>query len=235
MYADRSKGVDIMGNGTVTFFTDPSQAAAQVVADVSSFQSQQAQLAGGLGVAPILIAGAVGSLISASAGVTNAAVGLANLATKNAAGSDALEIEFSNSSSQPVVIFDYDPKNSNVTKVPEPLAAGETDIFLLTNPSGIKTGAQIEIDFMVGPIACSVTYQYTDTGNPGRWQVSLTIDGNSQTFPNNLQLLGATFQGNTGFSSFSIYTSPIETSSGQMDLSIYDLATSTAAVRSAAT
>ena len=47
-----------MGNGTVTFFTDPTKAAAQAVADVSAFQTQQAQQAGGLGVAPILIAGA---------------------------------------------------------------------------------------------------------------------------------------------------------------------------------
>lgn len=214
-----------MGNGTVTFFTDPTKAAAQAVADVSAFQTQQAQQAGGLGVAPILIAGAVGSLISAAAGVTNASVGLANLATKNAAGSDALEIEIGNSSSQPVVIFNYDPRNSNVTKVPEPLAAGETDIFLLTNPNGIKSGAQILIEFMVGTIAVSITYQYTDTGNPGRWQVSLTVDGAAQTFPDNLQLLGAMFQGDTGFPSFSLYTAPIETSSGQMDLSIYDLGT----------
>jgi hypothetical protein len=218
-----------MSNGTVTFFTDPAQAAAQAVADVSAFQNQKAQLAAAPGVAPILIAGAIGSLISATAGVTNAAVGVAGLATRNASGADALEIEFGNESSHPVIVYDYDPRNANVTKVPEPLAAGASDIFLITNTNGLKVDAKIRIDFMVGAVACSVTYEYTDTGNPGRWRVSLTVDGNSQTFSDNLYLMGAKFVGDDASASFTLYTAPIETASGQIDLSIYDLAAQTRA------
>ncbi len=214
-----------MALGTVTFLTNGRDAALRALKDVATFQSRTSGIESAPGIPPLVIAGAIGQLVSARAGLTSASVGLASQINKGALASDALEIEFNNFASEPLVIFNYDPSNLNVSRIAEPLAAGQSDVVLLTSPTGFKDGASIQIDLFVGEVPMRVTYELSNRGDPGRWVVSMTIDGQQKTFDRKLQLIGALFASADGRSkSFSVFTSPIETSSGQIDLTFYSVA-----------
>jgi hypothetical protein len=211
-------------NGTTNYLDTAQNAAQQAVKDLAQFDSNNNQAVSSMAVGAIApIIGAIGSIAGAAAGTGNFGINLAGLA--NSSSGSALEVEISNYSSQPIALFNYNPSVGNVTKIPQPLVQGENDIFLLTHSSSFSTSTSISLQFMVGLIEVDVTFSYTDSGDPGRWQITVSIDGDSpHKFATKLQLFGVTFQGNSGYPSFSLYTSPIETSSGQIDLIFYDLA-----------
>lgn len=215
-------------NGTTNYIDSAQSAAQQAVKDLALFDSNNNQAlndaitTGAVGaIAPIV--GAIGSVVGASAGVGNFGINLAGAV--NNTSSAVLEIEITNYSSQPVVLFNYTPSSMNVSKIATALVQGESDIFLLTYSGSFGTSSSILLQFMVGLIEVDITFSYTDTGDPGRWQITASIDGDSpHKFATKLQLFGATFQGKSGYPSFSFYTSPIETGNGQIDLVFYDLA-----------
>ncbi|WP_018238435.1 hypothetical protein [Ensifer sp. BR816] len=215
------------GNGTISYLDSAQSAAQQAVADLQLFEANNNEALQSMAVGSGF-ASAIGSIAGAAAGWATAGVGLAGLLTGGGKG-DSLEIEVSNFSSQPLVLYNYNPASGNVSKIVQPLSTGESDTFILDYPNDtFGTSTQIELDFMVGTIQASVTYAYTDEGDPGRWQVSGSIDGDSgHKFAAKLQLFGATFKANDSSNpNFSFYTSPIESGSGQMSLVFYDLATS---------
>ncbi|ACP23690.1 hypothetical protein NGR_b22450 (plasmid) [Sinorhizobium fredii NGR234] len=213
------------GNGTINYLNAAQDAAQQAVADLQLFEANNNEALRSMAIGADF-ASAIGSIAGAAAGWATAGVGLAGLLTGGGKG-DSLEIEVSNFSSQPLVLYNYNPARGNVSKIVQPLSTGESDTFILDYPDDtFDTSTQIELDFLIGTIQASVTYKYTDSGDPGRWQVVASIDGDGgYKFDTKLQLFGATFRANSSSNpSFSWYTSPIESSSGQMSLAFYDLA-----------
>ncbi|MEI3853663.1 MULTISPECIES: hypothetical protein [unclassified Ensifer] len=208
-----------MGN-EVNFLSNAADAANQAVKDLAAFQANNG--GGAKEVAGALIAGIAG----AAAGWSNVGIGLSNLLTGGGASGDALQIEVTNYSSQPVVLYNYTPHSGNVSKIVGPLTQGESDIFVLDRlEDKFSTETSILLQFKVGNVDATVTYSYTDVGDPGRWKLTVEIDGKQHTFDTELQLMGAVFKSGGGeYASFSLYTAPIETGSGQIDLLFYDYA-----------
>lgn len=214
-------------NGTAVFLDNSLQAAQQASLDVANFAAN-----GGAGGSRETAA--TGDPLGTVAGIANAvftaglfAVGIAGATNDDTTGQ--LQIDLINYSSNPVVVYNYNPSNANVTDVPTPLAPGDNDLFLLTLDEEFDTDSSLVLYLLIGSgttgsIQTAFTYGYTDDGKPGRWSVQANIDGAAHTFPNNLQLFGATFTGNEGYPNFSVYTSTIETASGDLSLSVYDLA-----------
>jgi hypothetical protein len=213
-------------NGNVNFFDSGLDAAQQAGLDVANFAAQD----NGDGAGASVTAPAV----SAAAAIANAVFSGGNLGVNiaNAVNSDSagqLQIDLVNYSSAPLIVYDYNPDNANVTDVPAPLAPGENDLFVLTSDEQFDSSSALGLNMLIGTgstgsIQTELTYSYTDNGNPGRWTVSAVVDGTSHNFPRNLQLFGLTFSGNSGYPSFSIYTSTIETASGVLSIAAYDLA-----------
>lgn len=164
-----------------------------------------------------------------------------------------LEIEITNKMSTPLVLMSTDfrqgaPSNGRggVAKVALSLAPGESEVVLVTNgffnPNDTTFQLNIavcfrdsdnEVNFV--PVTVNyewVTHTFTDPNEPAksvtdkRWQATFEIDDQSSTFKPYLQLFGATFVANegSGYPNFSVYTLPVATPSGQIDLMFYDYA-----------
>lgn len=215
-------------HGTTLFIDSGLAAGQQAGLDVANFAAQDEDTPG-----PAQDAAGVAAGISAAAGVASAVftggnlgVNIANAVNNETTGQ--LQVNITNFSSLPVIVYDYNPTHADITDVPSPLAPGDNDLFVVTRSEPLDTTSALELDLLVGSgtasIAVSLTYSYTDNGVPGRWAVTTSVDGGNHAFPDNLQLFGLTFTGNAGYPSFSLYTSPIETSSGVMSIAIYDLA-----------
>lgn len=220
-------------HGTPTYLDDKDDAGQQAARDLWKLQTNQATALrsgeGPLGAtAPIF--GAIGAIGGAIAGTANFGINLASfLNTKSGASTpgDALEIAISNFSSQPLVLYNYFPKSADISKLPRPLVQNDEDILLLTRTEAFGTSSSILMQFLLGNIEVDVGFAYTDVGTPGMWQVTVGIDGDSplHQFPADRQLFGATFKGSSdSYPNISLYTAPIETGSGQVDLVFYDLA-----------
>lgn len=224
-------------HGSVTFYTSYIAAANQAVLDTQLYANELATQPGPVAVSGELVAAIAGAIAtSASAGATagSAGVGIAGL-VKDSDGNpslDAIEIEIVNSTSQPLITVGCKTASCSATEIVQTLLPTATDSFLMTGNSNgrFSNSTNFQIGFVIGgspstTIQLGVKFSYTtDTGNPGRWVVSTEIDGTSQSFPKNLQLFGAQFLGSASYPSFSMYVSPIETSSGKMTLNFFDTA-----------
>lgn len=212
-------------NGAVIFLDSSLQAAQQAGLDVASFAAEES--GGGSGELAVAAGlGAAAAIASAVFAAGNLAVNVANSVNNGSSGQ--LQLDLVNYSSYPVIVYDYNPSSANVTDVPTPLGPGDNDVFVLTLGEEFSTSSSLVLNLLIGSgttssIQTAFTYSYTDEGNPGRWAVKANIDGTSHTFPNTLQLFGLTFTGNSGYPSFSVYTSSIETASGALALSVYNL------------
>lgn len=222
------------GNGSVTFFTTQAAAAAQAINDVQNYATELATKPTAEGVAPLVVAGIIGAVataVAAAATVAGVGVGIAAL-VKDEDGDptqDVLEIEIVNSTSQSLIPYNYIPTKCDITEVAQPLLPTSSDSFLLTSGTvgRFNNDTTFELDFLIGSngatsIKVLITIGYTGAGNPGRWGINMSIDGTSQNFAAQLQLMGAQFIGNANYPSFSLYISPIETTTGKMVITFYD-------------
>jgi hypothetical protein len=212
-------------NGEPKYLDDYTAAGQQAVKDVAKFQDDNNKLlqsAGPAAIAPILAA--IGSLAGAGATAASAGSTLASLIAGGKGGS--LEVQICNFSSYPLVLYQIKTENGNISKTPQPLAQGEDDVFLLTHTSSFSASSTFQLYFFLGSISIEVRYKYTDEGDPGRWQLHVGIDNDEvHEFPDDLALFGATFTSDqSGTPNFSLYSVPIETGSGQIDLTFYNLA-----------
>lgn len=207
---------------TISFLTG-TQAAAQAANDL------QASLSGDTGGERVGIAvatlGAIGAITAGIAGTVNAAVGVTGLINKGVNGANALELELENLSSQSVVIATYTPSHCDVSKVPAPIPSGGSDVFLITKDESFTSETNLVLEVLIGPWSVTLTFAYQNIGNPGRWGVSYQIGENSSGLSANLALNGVIVQADAPTPSISVYASPIETTSGQITISIYDLGT----------
>lgn len=225
-------------HGNLNYFITFTSAAAQAVVDTSFFATQLAGqpptsdvAAGTFGK----IANFVAGLTDAGANVASAGVAIAAL-VKDEDGNgpmDAIELELVNNTSQSLIVAQCTTTGCRATDIVQTLLPCATDLVLMT-ASGKRFDANTNfgLGLVIGggspssSIEVGVKFSYVDVGNPGRWTVDMDIDKTSQTFPQELQLLGAQFLGNTGYPSFSMYVSPIETTSGKMTLTFVDTPTS---------
>lgn len=225
-----------MPNGTTTFFSD-AKAAQQAVADLANTTITQSTLVRRAPEDPmaiVAIAGAAAGVASAVFGAASFGVLLANLLRGNQTQFDSLQIEVTNSTAVPLVLFNYVPHYCNISGLADPLLPGQTGLVLITSTPGstFSNSTALQLDFLIGTsasssIQVSTTYNLTDFGTPGRWRVSATVDGTRHEFAKVRALVGASFTGNSSFPSFSFYTSPIETRTGKIDLNFYTLASPT--------
>lgn len=218
-------------NGTVQFWDDQVAAAQQASLDVAKFTTT---VGGGTGLGTLDESGGIAavsaSAVSATAGVASAlfAGGNFGLGAANAvSGSGRLELTIVNYSSNPVVIYDCNPTKIDIADMPNPLASGGSDTLAL---SGSNTNSDFAVFFLVGSGQASIPFQiqYTydsNCGSPGRWTLQAAAGCSSEhTYPTQLQMYGLSFTGNSGYPSFSAYTSVIETTSGVLSVAIYDMA-----------
>jgi hypothetical protein len=216
----------ITPNGNVAFLDSGLGAAQQAGLDVANFAAQDNGGGAGASVSAPAVS-AVAAIANAVFSGGNLGVNIANAVDNETTGQ--LQINLVNYSSAPVIVYDYNPDNANVTDVPAPLAPGDNDLFVLTSEEQFDSDSALGLNVLVGAgtsgsIQTEFTYSYTENGNPGRWTVSAVVDGANHDFPSNLQLFGLTFTGSSGYPSFSVYTSTIETASGVLSIAVYDLA-----------
>lgn len=214
-------------NGKVVFYDKDRRAARQALKDSAALAPTAEAPAPQIGAAgwTALATGMLNLVGAAQTGVSVAQTVLANTSTGQ------VEITITNNASKPVALFNYRPHNCDVSNVPNPLSTGESDVFTLTRTSAIGNGSSVELDFILGDGVNSTPfrlwYTYSDEGTPGRWEFSAKVDGGvKHDYPKALQMFGFTYTGNTGFPSFSLYTSPVETGSGMLSIVIYDKAPS---------
>jgi hypothetical protein len=221
-------------HGTPVYFTN-IEAAQQAGADIEAMLAvTPAAVPAAEDIPPWL--SAAGSLTSALFAAGNFAVAVANIVNvyKEDVVPGAVELTVANMSSYPVSLYSFEPQDGDVAHVPQPLGPGGIGLFLLTRPTQFDFGAFGILDFVVGAGEMSInvrfTFTYTDEGTPGRWQFAVKLDNsddsgaNMHTFPNTLNLCGAGFDPDDGYPKFSLYTQPIETSSGALTLTFYDYA-----------
>ncbi len=213
-----------MSTGDIVWLDSDDGAGKQAVKDLNLFQANNNET---FRNPRAFIGAAIGAISGAAASWSQAGIGLAGLLTGGGGDGDSLEIEVTNNSSQPIVLYNYNPASCNVSKVLEPIPQGESDTFLVDNSSGFEADkTEIKLQFYIGPTRLSITYKYTEEGDPGRWKIKAQLDEQTEhDFPEYLQLFGATFSVTSGEGkNFSFYTAPIETSTGQIYLQFYDLA-----------
>jgi hypothetical protein len=214
-------------HGCVQFWCSLTAPAQQAGLDVAALN---ATLGDGVGSRPGGIATISAAGVSAAAGVASeqCAGGSFGLGAANAVStSGSLELTIVNYSSNPVVLYDCNPTKIDIVDMPNPLASGSSDILAF---SGSSTSSAFTVFFAVGSGQASIPFQlgYTykaQCGNPGRWTLQAGADGSPEcSYPPYLQMFGLSFSGDSGYPSFSVYTSIIETFSGALSIAIYDKA-----------
>jgi len=224
-------------NGNVSFLTTATAAGQQAAADVQFFATELGPQPGVKEIAPLVvagIAGAVATAASAAATLANTAVGIVGLVkdSDDDAAKDALEVEILNNTSQSLVPFNYVPTKCDFTEVAQPLLPTATDSFLLTSGSvgRFSTDTKLTLSFMIGSSAKAIQVDlglgYASSKNLTSWTAGMKVDGQSQAFPQQLQIMGAQFIGNSGYPSFSVYVTPVESTTGKITVAFYDTQTS---------
>ncbi len=223
-------------HGTATYL-EGIDAAQQAGADIAAiFQTTP----GPEDKNPIQTTSAVISAISALGSATfaagNFAVAVANVVHTFQVDEKPgnLELTIANLSSQPVSTYSFEPFHANVSHAPQPLSPGSSGVFLLTREAEFPVDTSAILDFLVGAgennILLRLVMTYTDEGTPGRWAYTAELDygpeggGSAHEYERNLNLCGATFAGHGDYPSFSFYMMPVETPSGALSLSFYDVA-----------
>lgn len=222
-------------NGSVNFFETPLDAAYQAAADANRFAvglgtsgPNPADIAGATIAA---VAGAIIYAVTTIANVVGAAVSIAQMVrdADDESVLDTLEIDVINNTSQSIVLANYIPSKCDVTQVVQPLLPTASDTFVITSGSvgTFNSTSALTLSFVIGSsantIATNVALNYTGTA----WTSTMTIDGSAGSAESEVELSGAQFLAeNSGFPSFSVYTTPIATPSGKISLAFYDTAAS---------
>lgn len=176
----------------------------------------------------IPIATAVFGTVTAAANIGNLGFGVASLLGGDPKKADTLEISITNNSTQPVVVASVTTTRAQdlIIRMPTPLGEGESDTVALSNPEGFAKdaskgdGTKLTLSLIVGGLALDLSYEWTSTGSPGRWKVRASSGTSSQDFDTLLQLVGVDYSATSG--AFRLYTMPTETSTGQIDITVYD-------------
>jgi hypothetical protein len=138
-----------------------------------------------------------------------------------------LQLTVTNYTSLPVVPFDYQALGGSMSNVPNPLATGETDTYLMTLPQPFSNAA-FRFDFLVGTgaaptgIGFSLWLKY---GGSSPWTTKVKVDDDGEhSYDPARQMFGFTFTAtkNTPAPKFSAYFSPIESANGVISLMICD-------------
>lgn len=218
---------------TLSFLTDAKTTGQLAAADLAALQTPPTTTTSGgtstfIFPALIPIATAVFSTATAVANIGNLGFGVASLLGGDPKLSDTLELNITNNSTLPVVVAGVSSVRAQdvVVRMATPLGEGESDTLTLSNPAGFAKdiskgdGTKLTVSLIVGGLALALDYEWTSTGSPGRWKVSASSGGSEQKFDAVLQLIGVDYAATTG--AFRLYTMPIETSTGQIDITIYD-------------
>lgn len=213
----------------LTFLTDAKTTGQLAAADLEALQAPPpSSTTTEIFPALIPIATAVFSTVTAAANIGNLGFGVASLLGGNPKDADTLEINITNNSTQPVVVASVTTTRAQdlIIRMPTPLGEGESDTVALSNPEGFAKdvskgdGTKLTLSLIVGGLALDLSYEWTSTGSPGRWKVRASSGTSSQDFPVNLQLFGVDYSATSG--AFRLYTMPTETSTGQIDITVYD-------------
>ena len=211
-------------SGQVNFLTPPLAAAQQAAADAQLYAAALAGLPSAADFEPVLIAtivSTIATVASTIATVASTAVGIAGL-VKDSDGNpvqDVLEIEILNNTALSVIPYGYTPSSCDFTEIAQPLVPTSTDSFLLTSGSvgTFDAKTNLTLNFLVGSsntdtveVDLALSYQSDASDDLWAWVPTMTIAGQSQSFPLGLQLGGAQFLGASGFPSFSVYVTPVE-------------------------
>lgn len=214
---------------TLTFLTDAKTTGQLAAADLEALQAPPpSSTTTEIFPALIPIATAVFSTVTAAANIGNLGFGVASLLGGTPKDADTLEISITNNSTQPVVVASVTTTRAQdlIIRMPTPLGEGESDTVALSNPEGFAKdasqgdGTKLTVSLIVGGLALDLSYEWTSTGSPGRWKVRASSGTSSQDFPVNLQLFGVDYSATSG--AFRLYTMPTETSTGQIDITVYD-------------
>lgn len=248
------------GGAGIDFLDNARTAAMRAAADVEAFQtpptSSSANTNDMQGTREIIPAAAVGiltavfSTVAAAANIGNAGFAIASLFGGDPKTSESFEIELSNFSSQPVVVYGVTTGRTadRIGRLPTPLALGESDVILMVGTEGFaqrksdssSNPTKITVQLLVGAVPVELVYVWTDAGDPGRWVIQASANGSAQhSFSADLKLVAIDFDGTTTTTAatgtapgtrtgaakqgaFRLYTMPIETGTGQIDIAIYD-------------
>lgn len=214
---------------TLTFLTDAKTTGQLAAADLEALQAPPpSSTTTEIFPALIPIATAVFGTVTAAANIGNLGFGVASLLGGDPKQADTLEISITNNSTQPVVVASVATTRAQdlIIRMPTPLGEGESDTVALSNPEGFAKdasqgdGTKLTVSLIVGGLALDLSYEWTSTGSPGRWKVRASSGTSSQDFPVNLQLFGVDYSATSG--AFRLYTMPTETSTGQIDITVYD-------------
>ncbi|MDX3458795.1 hypothetical protein PV396_43930 [Streptomyces sp. ME02-8801-2C] len=237
-------------NGTVTFIDDMYEVALQANRDtygyyqyLSEIQNAQMQARKGDGLEIFLGALNAGAAFQANfIAAANLGNNIANTVLHGQSSSGELQVSITCNASKPLTLCNYTATGGpDISNVPNPLFAGQSDIVTITDDDEFEEGATLELDFCIGTgavidtthnsmINFSLTYTYgKDEADNERWWLTAAVDtttahpnGATHPFPKALQMFGFTFAPNTGYPGFSLYTSPIETANGSISIVTYD-------------
>ncbi|HLT36550.1 MAG TPA: hypothetical protein VK034_09695, partial [Enhygromyxa sp.] len=115
------------------------------------------------------------------------------------------------------------PSRMDVSNIPGLLLPGASDVLLLTDEEGdafCKNDSFISILLLVGQVTVTVSYSLTKQQDPHLWYPQFEINNKKSSFTGDRTLKAGTYQ------NFSMYTLPIDTKSGGLDLTFMDLAPS---------
>lgn len=151
------------------------------------------------------------------------------------------EIIFTNNASVPLAYTSSKSAGCQVGGAPTLLTVGQSDSLLLTRDKPIDGSSQVATYFRIGSgaeqtdgtyaqIPINLYFNYSATANV--WTLSLSVDGSGQQsdsgFPSVSALASCTFVPTAAqpqpYPAFSIYFTPVETSSGSVQVAVYDAA-----------
>lgn len=172
-------------------------------------------------ILPVLgaITGVLGTAIAAG----QLGISAANLVNST---SGSLEVEVRNLGTNSIAPFSYDTDGADMTSFPGPIVPGASDNIVVTKSGGFDAGStNFSVEMLVAgnkaTKAISVKLKLVFS-SAGLWQLTATVDGQTEDFPAELGLVGLKFTGNSPFPSFNLYFSSIETGNGDLQISIFN-------------
>ena len=208
-------------HGTITWLIE-DQAAAQFASDTADLTLPKKLSTSPRKLVPL---GAAVSIAGLALAGGQMAMGVASHMSGEPDKSQSLVLEIVNLSGWTVVPTKVHVSSINLAKTGEPMMAGTASAFTF-HQSKANTNTTIGLDLSIidpanseSSIPAKATFSYHDQGTPGRWRIELEIDGKSKSFNDGLVLSGASFSSDDKVS-FSMYSAPIETYSGEMTLTL---------------
>lgn len=204
--------------------------AARAIRELQQRQSQILREAGqstAPGIGPFAVLMGLGTML-ATAGLFGTS--LAQLLQGPQAQPGSLEIEVTNLSSWPVVLYDtaLDGKVESAKSI-DPLGTGDGDTFLLYRPDPFQSGDGVVLRFLVGGQAPGIGVSGIETqllyhlSSQDSWNVQAIVDGQSSIVQSATSLFAANFEPTSSLDpNFGFYTSPITTKNGRIGLTFFD-------------